>query len=331
VIEVARAPRSAGLPDDAVLARVSAFDRASNGALGALGSIVDVRFAGAGPTARALGSSDATTWREIPQLATFELPAGQAAGWFRDSDKIVHVLTRTLGYYAVAAHRASTTLAMGIVTPRRLWLTGRSYVAVRIALTAPARVSATFVAPDGSRVPGGLPAAPTRPSGVTILRVPLKVTKPGIYKLQLHAAGLGQTVDRTAVIRFLATTPASPVWQDGAPRVAVVKGAGLDSLGGALGKGFVVESITDAGLYDAVDTANPTAAAAIVVDLQTFRATRLAALHELLPEVKIVALAPAAKRSDASYRRFGISAVLPRDASAALVAKTIRGLLRGRY
>jgi hypothetical protein len=191
-------------------------------------------------------------------------------------------------------------------------------------------VSATFVAPDGSRVPGGLPAAPTRSSGVTVLRVPLKVTKPGLYKLQLHAAGVGQTVARTAVIRLLATRPVSPVWQDGAPRVAVVKGAGLDSLGQALGKGFVVESIADARLYDAVDTASPTAAAAIVVDLQTVPATRLAALHELLPEVKIVALAPAAKRSGASYDRFGISAVLPRHASAALVAQTIRELLRGR-
>jgi hypothetical protein len=220
---------------------------------------------------------------------------------------------------------------MRIVTPRRLWLTGRSYVAVRIALTAPARVSATFVTPNGSSVPGGLPAAPTRPSGVTMLRVPLNVTKPGVYRLQLHASGLGQTVDRTAVIRFLTTMPASPVWQDGAPRIAVVKGAARpDSLGKALGKGFVVEAIADAKLYDAVDTAHPTAAAAIVVDLQTVPGTTLAALHELLPELKIVALAPAAKRSGASYGRFGISAVLPRDASAALVAKTIRGLLRGR-
>jgi hypothetical protein len=187
-----------------------------------------------------------------------------------------------------------------------------------------------FVAPDGSRVAGGLPAAPTRPSGVTMLRVPLKVTKPGLYKLQLHAAGLGQTVDRTAVIRFLATRPASPVWQDGAPRVAVVRGAGLGSLGQALGRGFVVESIADVRLYDAVDTASPTAAAAIVVDLQSMPATTLAALHELLPEVQIVALAPASKRSGASYSRFGISAVLSRHASAELVAKTIRGLLRGR-
>src|SRR6266568_6731162 len=131
-------------------------------------------------------------------------------------------------------------------------------------LTAPARVTGFFVAPDGSTVAGQSIKTPTRHSGVTILRVPLQITRPGLYKLQMHAEGAGQTVNRTAKIRFLSTRPTSPVWQDGAPRVAVVRGAkGLGSLDRLLGKRFVVRRISDAALYDVVDTKSPTAAAVV--------------------------------------------------------------------
>ena len=147
------------------------------------------------------------------------------------------MLTRHLSYYALVGQEVSTTLAMRIITVRRLWLENRSFVAVRMSLTAPARVTGDFVAPNGSIVPGQTIRTPTRHAGVTILRVPLRITKPGLYKLQMHADGLGQVVNRTAKIRFLAKRPASPVWQDGAVRVAVVHGVrGLGSLGSALGK-----------------------------------------------------------------------------------------------
>jgi hypothetical protein len=189
-------------------------------------------------------------------------------------------------------------------------------------------VTGSFVAPDGSIVPGQTIKTPTRHAGVTILRVPLQITSPGIYRLQMHADGLGQVVGRTAKIRFLATKPASPVWQDGALRVAVVHGVrGLDSLGSALGKHFVVTRVPDAALYDAVDTKNPTAAAVVVVDLQTIPAYTLAGLHALLPEVKIIGLSSTPARAGA-YRSLGVSAVLPRGASAALVAQTAKSLLR---
>ena len=48
----------------------------------------------------------------------------------------------------------------------------RAFVAVRMSITAPARVTGNFVAPDGTIVPGQTIKTPTRHAGVTILRVP---------------------------------------------------------------------------------------------------------------------------------------------------------------
>jgi hypothetical protein len=307
---------------------VSAFIRSTHAPVHDLGGVADIRFINAGSGTRPVTSADGKTWRDIPQLPTLNLPDGQADGWFLDSDGTVHVLARHLSYYALVGRQVSTRLAMRIMTVRRLWLENRAFVAVRMSLTGPARVTGSFVAPNGSIVPGQTIKTPTRHAGVTILRVPLKITAPGIYKLQMHAEGLGQVVNRTAKIRFLATKPASPIWQDGDVRVAVVHGVrGLGSLGRALGGNFVVTRVSDAALYNAVDTQFPTAAAVVVVDLRTIPAYTLAGLHALLPEVKIIGLSSTPSRAGA-YRSLGVSAVLPRDASAALVARTAKSLVR---
>jgi hypothetical protein len=234
------------------------------------------------------------------------------------------VLTRHLTLFAVVGQEVSTKLAMRIVTARRLWLEHRSFIAVRMLLTAPARVTGSFVAPDGSIVPGQAIETPTRHAGATLLRVPLRGIKPGVYRLQLHAEGAGQTVDRTARIRFVAKRPASPVWTDVRPvRVAVVRGVrGMDALGARLGEGFLVRRVADAALYDAVDTSYRTAAMAVVVDLETVPTYTLASLHALLPEVQIVGLAASPTRA-AYYRSIGLADVLPRSSSPAAVARAV--------
>jgi hypothetical protein len=317
-----------GLPVGSLVVNVSAFIRSTHAPVHDLGGVADIRFINAGSGTRPVTSADGKTWRDIPQLPTLNLPDGQADGWFLDSDGTVHVLARHLSYYALVGRQVSTRLAMRIMTVRRLWLENRAFVAVRMSLTGPARVTGSFVAPNGSIVPGQTIKTPTRHAGVTILRVPLKITAPGIYKLQMHAEGLGQVVNRTAKIRFLATKPASPIWQDGDVRVAVVHGVrGLGSLGRALGGNFVVTRVSDAALYNAVDTKSRTAAAVVVVDLRTIPAYTLAGLHALLPEVKIIGLSSTPSRAGA-YRSLGVSAVLPRDASAALVARTAKSLVR---
>jgi hypothetical protein len=316
------------LPKDATVVQVTAYLRSTHAPVTDLGGVIDVRFPNATPGAHPLNSADGAAWRDIPQLQTLSLPADQQDGWFRDSDGTIHVLARHLSFYALVGQEVSTKLAIRIITVRRLWLQHRSFIAVRLTLTAPARVTGTFIAPDGSTVAGQSIATPTRHAGVTVLRVPLRITKPGLYKLQLHAEGAGQTISRTAKINFLARRPASPLWQDGAPRVAVVRGAkGLASLDSALGKRFVVRRITDAALYDAVDTSYRTAAAVVVVDLGTVPTYTLAALHALLPEVKIVGLTTTAAKA-AYYRSIGVSAVLPRTASPAQVARAVKLLVR---
>jgi hypothetical protein len=330
VVEVKPRPAAtlAGLPADAVVVDVTAFVRSTHAPVSALNGVADIRFPHAAPGSHPLTSQDGTTWRDIPQLPTLNLPAGQTDGWFGDSDGTIHVLTRHLTFYALVGPQTSTKLAMRVMTVRRLWLHGRSFVAVRMSLTAPARVTGSFVGPDGSIVPGQTIRTPTRHAGVTLLRVPLRVTKPGLYRLQMHAEGAGQVVNRTALIRFLAERPASPVWQDVRPlRIAVVRGVkGLGSLGNRLGHGYLVRGVADSALYTVVDTKFPTAAAAVVVDLGTVPPSTLATLHALLPEVKIVGLTGSPARA-LSYRSVGVSAVLPRTASAATVAKTIKSLL----
>jgi hypothetical protein len=331
VVEVAPTPAASvtNLPADALVVDVTAFLRSTHAPVTALDGVLDIGFRNATPGSQPLTSQDGATWREIPQLPTLDLPAGQTDGWFADSDGTVHVLTRHLTFYALVGPQASTKLAMRIITARRLWLHGRSFVAVRMSLTAPARVTGSFVGPDGSIVPGQTIRTPTRHAGVTILRVPLRVTKPGLYRLQMHADGLGQVVNRTALIRFLPERPASPVWQDVRPlRVTVVEGVkGMGSLESRLGRGYLVRPVADAALYEAVDTKFPTAAAVVVVDLSTVPASTLATLHALLPELRIVGLS-GSPTHDSYYRGLGVSAVLSRRASATTVARTIASLLR---
>jgi hypothetical protein len=126
----------------------------------------------------------------------------------------------------------------------------------------------------------------------------------------------------------MARRPASPLWQDGSPRVAVVRGVkGLGALDGALGKHFVVRRVADAALYEVLDTSYRTSAAVVVVDLGTVPTYTLTELHALLPEVRIVGLASTLARS-AYYRSIGVSAVLPRTASAARVAHAVKSLVR---
>jgi hypothetical protein len=316
------------LPKDAIVVQVTAFLRSTRAPVTELGGVIDIRFPNATQGAHPLNSADGTSWRDIPQLQTLNLPEGQQDGWFRDSDGTIHVLARHLSYYALVGQEVSTKLAMRIVTVRRLWLKGRSFIAVRMTLTAPARVTGTFVAPDGSTVPGQSIKTPTRHAGATILRVPLRITKPGLYKLQMHAEGAGQTINRTAKINFLAQRPASPIWQDGAPRVAVVRGAkDLSSLDRLLGKRFVVRRIADAALYDVVDTSYRTSAAVVIVDLGTVPMYTLAELHALLPEVKIVGLTATPAKSG-YYRSIGVSAILRRTASPAQVARAVKSVVR---
>ena len=201
-------------------------------------------------------------------------------------------------------------------------------MAVRFTVTAPARVTGSFVAADGTVIPGQVIKTPTRHAGATILRVPLHVTKPGVYRLQVHAEGIGQVVDRTARIRFLARRPKSPVWQERGPlSVAVVDG--LRVRGSALGPAYRVRRVSDADLYSAVDPKDPHAAAAVVVDLATVPLQSLASLHALLPELQIVGVT-SDRTLAAQARALGVGTALVAHVSEPRVSHVIEQLVRPR-
>jgi hypothetical protein len=225
---------------------------------------------------------------------------------------------------------ANAKLALNIVTPRRLWLLDRSYMAVRILVTTPARVTGNFVAPDGTVIPGQVIRTPTRRAGATVLRVPVKVKQPGLYRLQVHAEGAGQSVNKTARIRFVATQPKSPVWQSGKNlRVAVIQGARIGGLGHALGPRYEVRTVSDANLYSAVDPIDPNAAAAVVVNLETVPLSSLASLHALLPELQIIGVSDKPGLL-AQAKAIGIRTLYVRQPNTDHVTHVIQGMIPQR-
>ena len=212
-----------------------------------------------------------------------------------------------------------------ILTANRLWIDNRTFVAVRMALTAPARVTGSFLGKNGLVVPGQTVKTPTRRAGITILRVPMHVTKPGVYQLKMHADGIGQAVDVSTKIKFMQRRPASPLSVVARPfHVVVIHGAhtSLDGSAPSLGRGYTVSPIADSALYTVVDPASRTAAAAVVVDLGTVPMQTLSGLRALLPELKIVGLTN--DPSVAKYARtVGVNAVLPRSSSETAIAHAI--------
>jgi hypothetical protein len=163
----------------------------------------------------------------------------------------------------------------------------------------------------------------------TVLRVPLKVTKPGTYRLQVHADGIGQVVNRTARIRFVANRPASPLWQEAGPlRVVVVKGLRVPQkrLAAALGSKYEVSTVADAALYAAVDPNDPRAAAAVVVDLASVPLPSLASLHALLPELRIIGVT-ADRALATAAQGVGVRSIVVSRAPTPGVVKRIKSLI----
>ena len=215
----------------------------------------------------------------------------------------------------------------------RLWIRHRPFVAVRVTLTAPARVTGSFIGTDGSVIPGQVVKTPTRRAGVTLLRFPLRVTRAGVYKLAMHAEGIGQTTDASTTVRFYSARPPFPAWHRPHPlRVVVVRGAGVGlaaSLRHELGAGYAVLKSGDAALYPALETGTPSEAVTVVVALDTVPLSTLSSLHSLLPELQIVGLtnSPALARR---ARAIGVAAVLPKRPSVAVLGNTIERLLYRR-
>jgi hypothetical protein len=314
------------LPPNSIVVEVTARVLSTGRNVTDLGSVAELLFRNAPADMRPVVSANGSLWRDIPEINSPQLPAGQADGWFRDGQNNIHVLMRHLTLFALTGQSAGTKLAMRIITAARVW-NARDYLAVHLDLTAPARVRTWFVSDSTGRpIPSSTHTSPTLRSGVTILKLRLPKLDPGKYRLQVQADAVGQATARTAHLRVLKTQPWSPIGRSSKrPGVVVVTGPKerqLKQLQAMLGQGFDVRPTISSLLFTAVDPAS-TSTAAVVLDLDTVPLPTVAGLRAVFPDLQIIGLAsdPASAKR---YRRAGATVVLAKPASAWAVRQALR-------
>jgi hypothetical protein len=320
------APGTTNLPPNSIVVDVTAFVLSSGHGVHDLGLPIELFFRNAPPGMTPRVSENGTDWRVIPELSSPQLPAGQRDGFFRDGSGGIHIYTRHLTFFALTGQVAQTKLAMRIISAPRV-SNVRKFVAVHLDLTAPARVRSWFVSDStGKTIPNTSQVTRTLRSGVTILRLRLPNLKPGTYRLQVRADGVGQSTARTARLRIVKTRP----WTaSGAKPLGVVvtgpQPRQLHQLQTMLGPQFDVRTTIGSLLFTAVDP-RTTRTAAVVLDLDTVPLTTVGGLHAVFPELQIIGLAsdPASARK---YRRAGATVVLAKPASAWAVRQSLRQLI----
>ncbi len=171
------------------------------------GAGADIHFVNADPAAVPSTSQDGVTWRPLTLLATHSLLAGQPDGYFRDADAAVHMLTRHLTHFGLLRPSTFGALTMKIVNAKRVSRAGRSYVTVRVQVSAASRLKTRLVGPGGKSLVNWRPK--NVKAGTTILRLKLPATlsRSGDYRIQVRATSRGQTIVRTAKVRLLLTPP----------------------------------------------------------------------------------------------------------------------------
>jgi hypothetical protein len=319
-------PGTTNLPPNSIVVDVTAFVLSSGASVHNLSSPIELLFRNPPPGMSPRVSENGTDWRDVPELSSPRLPAGQPDGFFRDGSGGIHIYTRHLTFFALTGQAAQTKLAMRIISAPRVSNT-RAFVAVHLDLTAPARVRSWFVSDStGRRIPNTSQVTRTLRSGVTILRLRLPNLRPGTYRLQVRADGAGQSTARTARLRIVKTRP----WTASGPKPLGVVVTGpkprqLHQLQTMLGPQFDVRTTIGSLLFTAVDP-RTTRTAAVVVDLDTVPLTTVAGLHAVFPELQIIGLAsdPASARK---YRRAGATVVLAKPASAWAVRQSLRQLV----
>jgi hypothetical protein len=312
------------LPPNSIVIDVTAHVVSTGASVTDLGNVVELLFRNAPAGMRPMVSSDGTAWREIPELSSPQLPAGQPDGFFR-ADNAIHILTRHLTLYALTPQVAQTKLVMRIMSAPRVWV-AHDFVGVRLELTAPARVKSWFSDASATPIPNTSQKTGTLRAGATILRLRLPNLPPGTYRLQLRAEGVGQATARTARIRILKTQP----WTIGSKPLGVVVVTGpsqrrLHQLQAMLGPQFNVRTTISSLLYNAVDGQRGRTAG-VVLDLDTVPLALVSGLHAVYPEVQIIGLASDAGTAKL-YQRAGATVVLAKPVNVWAVRQALRQLL----
>ena len=331
VVQVTPVPQAVtqNLPPNSLVVQVTAATLSGQNSVSALGGVLEIQFHNAPPNAAPLVSQDQTTWRAVPQLSAPQLPDGQADGYFRDSAGTVHVYTRHLTFFALSAQTAQSKLAVRVIAPARIWTAGRDFIVLHIDLTAPARITSSWVDRSGRPVLNAMQITHTLSAGTNLIRLHLPQLRPGTYRLVLRASGVGQLATTFARIRVSATQPPSVVRQAGPVGIVVVRGAQvphLDQLGSLLGPKFSVTTTLGSQLFDAADP-RATHTAAVLVDLDQVPVSLIASLHAVLPELQIIGLTSDATTAIAA-RKAGAAIVIAKPTSVSAVGQTLRALLR---
>jgi hypothetical protein len=152
------------------------------------------------PLRAAIGtSSDGSKWDLIPEIAGPPLPAGQAAGWYRDPSGNVHVLVRHLTRFAVLPRAEEAKLALTVRVPARIDLRVVRSLPVWASATKAGRVDVALVNGQG-RVVGR--AGRSVAAGTAKLVVPVpRTARPGRYVVRISiAAGSETAVTRRTVV-----------------------------------------------------------------------------------------------------------------------------------
>ena len=222
-----------------------------------------IHFPNADPAAVPSTSSDGIAWQRY-RCSRPELPAGQPDGYFRDSAGTVHVLTRHLTYFGLPA-RPFGALTMKIVNAKRVSLAVRKYVAVRVQVSAAARLSTWLVDSKGKSV--NTWGKKNVKAGTTILRLALPTTlaRSGAYRIQGRATGRGQTGGRTAKVLLLETPLTAPFTPKGEKvGIVVVKSDLIKNL--KLDQRFTVRPVSGSQVLDATGLRSAFVEA-VVIDL----------------------------------------------------------------
>ncbi|HET7572565.1 MAG TPA: hypothetical protein VFJ77_07850 [Gaiellaceae bacterium] len=320
------------LPPNSILVEAYAFWVASGDSIHSLPKVLELQFTNAAPGVEPLTSEDGENWTVIPQLSGTTLPDGQEHGYYRDGANTIHVLTRHLTYFALP--RAATAgLTLRIMNPRRIWLANRSWVGIRLELSRPAKVT-TYYIRNGHKLPNTTQRTHTLRAGVTIHRVYYpKSLRPGRYQIQVVARGVnGERAARTARLRIYANKPTSPLRRGMKPvGVVIVRGAEAALLGllpRNLGHDFMVATTgkTANAIFHSTDARTNRKVGGVVVDLDRLPLTVVSGLHNVFPELQIVALT--SHPSDAAgYRHAGAAVVVAKPATVREITQALQTLL----
>jgi hypothetical protein len=262
--------------------------RTSDGsAVHALAGVLDIHFPSAALDAIPATSEDNVVWSPLPSLGSHALPGGVAAGFFRDDQGTVHILTTHLTYFGLMRAPASK-LAFRVVGSVHYVLGKQTTVAARLQSTRTANVTATLFGPTGKRADTW--KFPIK-AGTSIekLRWPTEVAAPGAYTITFTANSGGQVAARA--IRLQAVRPGDPL-RKGSVSV-VISGPSVNGLGSGLAGVRVLQTAGD-DTFTAAATpgANVTV---IVVDVDQYGLATIRDLHTLFPEVRLVAVSSTAK------------------------------------